>query len=58
MGKSKSEDIRIPISFKRTAEELSIYNFIKDNSSVIGQSNFIKLLVIEEMKRKGVWMYN
>lgn len=54
MSKSK-EPKRIPVSFKENEEELSIYNFIKRNSSIIGQSGFIKTLIIEEMKRRGEW---
>lgn len=58
MARNRSEEVRIPISFKKTPEELSIYNFIKEESKVIGQSTYIKILVIEEMKKKGVWIYD
>ncbi len=54
----KSEEIRIPISFKKTAEEIAIYDYIKKESSIVGQSNYIKLLVKEEMKKKGLWIYD
>lgn len=57
MSKQRSEEVRIPVSFKKTSEELSIYNYIKDNSTMIGQSAFIKQLVMEEMKRKGEWKF-
>lgn len=54
----KSEEIRIPISFKKTVEEIAIYDYIKKESSIMGQSNYIKLLVKEEMKKKGLWIYD
>ncbi|WP_155484864.1 hypothetical protein [Paraclostridium sordellii] len=57
MSKQRSEEVRIPVSFKKTPEELSIYNYIKDNATMIGQSAFIKQLVMEEMKRKGEWKF-
>ena len=58
MAKSRSEEVRIPVSFKKTAEELSIYNFIKEESKVVGQSAYMKLLVIQEMKRQGKWSFD
>ncbi|WP_158534784.1 hypothetical protein [Romboutsia maritimum] len=58
MARNRSEEVRIPISFKKTPEELSVYNFIKSESKVIGQSAYIKQLVIEEMKRKEKWLYD
>lgn len=58
MARNRSEEVRIPISFKKTPEELSIYNYIKEESKVIGQSTYIKILVMEEMKKKGVWIYD
>ena len=58
MAKIRSEEVRIPISFKKTPEELSIYNFIKEESKLIGQSAYIKMLVMDEMKRKGEWDYD
>lgn len=58
MAKPRSEEVRIPVSFKKTSEELSIYNFIKEESKVVGQSAYIKLLVIEEMKRQGKWIFD
>ena len=58
MTKIRSEEVRIPISFKKTYEELSIYNFIKEESKLIGQSAYIKMLVMDEMKRKGEWDYD
>lgn len=57
MTKIRSEEVRIPISFKKTYEELSIYNFIKEESKLIGQSAYIKMLVMEEMKKQGKWKY-
>lgn len=57
MHMARSEEVRIPVSFKKTPEELSIYNYIKENCGMIGQSAFIKQLVMEEMKRKGVWKF-
>lgn len=54
---ARSEEVRIPVSFKKTPEELSIYNYIKESCGMIGQSAFIKQLVMEEMKRKGVWKF-
>lgn len=53
----KSEEVRIPISFKKTEVELSIYDFIKKQSEMMGQSAYIKMLVMEEMKRKGEWQF-
>ncbi len=58
MTKIRSEEVRIPISFKKTYEELSIYNFIKEESKLIGQSAYIKMLVMEEMKKQGKWKYD
>ena len=58
MGKVRAEEVRIPVSFKKTAEELSIYNFIKEESKVVGQSAYMKLLVIQEMKRQGKWTFD
>lgn len=57
MAKKRSEEVKIPVSFKKTAEELSIYNYIKDNCGMSGQSAFVKQLVMEEMKRKGEWKF-
>lgn len=54
----KSEEIRIPISFKKNVEEIAIYDFIKKESKIIGQSNYIKQLVMEKMKEKGEWYYD
>jgi hypothetical protein len=58
LTKIRSEEVRIPISFKKTYEELSIYNFIKEESKLIGQSAYIKMLVMEEMKKQGKWKYD
>lgn len=58
MTKIRSEEVRIPISFKKTYEELSIYNFIKEESKLMGQSAYIKMLVMEEMKKQGKWKYD
>ncbi|WP_276699638.1 hypothetical protein [Romboutsia ilealis] len=58
MARNRSEEIRIPVSFKKTAKEISIYDFIKNESEIIGQSNYIKMLVMEEMKRQGKWQYD
>lgn len=58
MARNRSEEIRIPVSFKKTAKEISIYDFIKSESEIIGQSNYIKMLVMEEMKRQGKWQYD
>ena len=57
MAKTRSEEVRIPVSFKKTPEELSIYNFIKEESKLIGQSAYMKLLAMDEMKRQGKWQY-
>lgn len=58
MARNRSEEVRIPISFKKTPEELSIYNYIKENCGMAGQSNYIKQLVMEEMKRNGDWKFS
>lgn len=58
MAKERNEENRIPISFKNNAEELSIYVFIKESSKFMGQSAYIKQLVVEEMKRQGKWLYD
>lgn len=58
MVAKKSEEIRIPVSFKKTVEEIAIFDFIKKESRIIGQSNYVKQLVMEEMKKKGEWFYD
>lgn len=58
MANRKSEEVRIPISFKKTPEELSIYNYVKNNCGIVGQSAFIKQLIMEEMKKKGEWKFD
>jgi virulence-associated protein VagC len=55
MANKRSEEVRLPISFKKNAKEIAIYNFIKEESEMIGQSTYIKMLVLEEMKRQGKW---
>ncbi|MDK2587528.1 hypothetical protein QOZ83_16945 [Romboutsia sedimentorum] len=57
MSTKRSEEVRIPVSFKKTPEELSIYNYVKESCGMAGQSAFVKQLVMEEMKRKGEWKF-
>lgn len=58
MARTRVEEVRIPISFKKTEEEIAIYDFIKKESKIIGQSNYIKQLVMEEMKKQGKWKFD
>ena len=40
----------IPLTFKNNAEELELYKWIKDNSIILGQANFIKQILYSKMQ--------
>ncbi|MDB1931708.1 hypothetical protein PMY12_14665 [Clostridium tertium] len=41
--------VKIPLSFKDTEKEKELYNWVKEKSEIIGQSNFIKQILYERM---------
>lgn len=47
-------DIRINLSFKNNAQELELYNFVREKGSLMGDSTYLKLLIqramLEEQK--------
>ena len=49
---SKKQSLRIQISFKERIDDIEIYNWIEDKSSVIGVSGFIKSVLKEAMDKE------
>lgn len=41
--------VKIQLSFKESEKEKELYNWIKGQSEIIGQSNFIKQIIYERM---------
>lgn len=48
---NKTDSIRVSISFKENIEEIELYNFLKSQSSLIGYSGYIKMLLKKEMEK-------
>ena len=51
---SKKQSLRVQISFKEKVDELEIYNWIEENSKIIGVSAFIKSVLKEAMEREKI----
>ncbi len=49
---TKKQSLRIQISFKEKPDELEIYNWVGEKSSIIGTSSFIKSILKEAMERE------
>ncbi|MCT4584078.1 MAG: hypothetical protein N4A54_04050 [Peptostreptococcaceae bacterium] len=50
--------IRTTISFKENVEEISLYNFFKEKSQIIGESAYIKMLIHEAKKKEEMIQEN
>lgn len=46
---AKKQSLRIQISFKEKPDDLEIYNWVEEKSSIIGTSSFIKSILKEAM---------
>ena len=44
---------KIGISFKENDLEIKIYEFLKKKSELVGESTYIKQLLLEQMQREG-----
>lgn len=40
----------IPLTFKNNSEERELYKWIKEESKIVGQANFIKDVLYKKMK--------
>lgn len=49
---SKKQSLIIQISFKERIDDIEIYNWIEEKSSVIGVSGFIKSVLKEAMEKE------
>lgn len=49
---SKKQSLRIQISFKEKLDDLEIYNWVEENSKIIGVSAFIKSVLKKAMDQE------
>lgn len=54
MAKRK-QSLKQPISFKENVRDLAIYNYLESIKNTFGKSNYVKNLVEEDMRKKGLW---
>lgn len=54
MAKRK-QSLKQPISFKENVRDLAIYNYLESIKNTFGKSNYLKNLVEEDMRKKGLW---
>lgn len=54
MAKRK-QSLKQPISFKENIRDLAIYNYLESIKNTLGKSNYVKMLIEEDMKKKGLW---
>lgn len=52
---SRKQSLKLALSFKETVRDLEIYNFlIEVIKEEIGISSYIKNLVLDDMKKRGI----
>lgn len=51
----RKQSLKQPISFKENIRDLAIYNYLESIKNTLGKSNYVKNLVEEDMRKKGLW---
>lgn len=52
---SRKQSLKLALSFKETVRDIKIYNFLVDViKEEIGISTYIKNLILEDMKKRGI----
>ena len=55
----KKQSLKLPVSFKENIRDLAIYNYLtEDIKDKLGISTYIKMLVEEDMRKKGIWKWD
>ena len=51
---SRKQSLKVQVSFKENVRDLAIYNFLLDQiKDTIGISTYIKMLIVEDMKKRN-----
>lgn len=51
----RKQSLKQPISFKENVRDLAIYNYLLSIKNTLGRSNYVKMLIEEDMRKKGLW---
>lgn len=55
----KKQSLKLPISFKENIRDIAIYKYLTEEiKNILGISTYIKMLVEEDMRKKGIWKYD
>lgn len=54
----KKQSLKLPVSFKENIRDVALYNHILEQKDTLGISTYIKMLVEEDMRKKGKWKYD
>ena len=55
----KKQSLKLPISFKENIRDIAIYKYLTEEiKNILGISTYIKMLVEEDMRKKGRWKYD
>lgn len=55
----KKQSLKLPVSFKENIRDIAIYKYLTEEvKNVLGISTYIKMLVEEDMRKKGIWKYD
>lgn len=55
----KKQSLKLPVSFKENIRDIAIYKYLTEEiKDILGISTYIKMLVEEDMRKKGIWKYD
>ena len=55
----KKQSLKLPVSFKENIRDIAIYKYLTEEiKEKLGISTYIKMLVENDMRNKGIWKYD
>ena len=55
----KTQPTKVQVSFKENIRDIAIYDYLIENiKQTLGISTYVKILVEEDMRKKGIWKWD
>ena len=55
----KTPPTKVQVSFKENIRDVAIYDYLIENiKQTLGISTYVKILVEEDMRKKGIWKWD